>query len=119
MYRIPTDKIRYEMWCNAIGSHVNPPIRGFICVNHFHQDDLNRRGLKQNAIPSIFPNENEAKNPNNLSVEINETHQTGGNDIFDNESPEISQNYKRQKSQKLNHLKNQTNPLNVKEIIIA
>lgn len=54
---MPTDE-RYRIWSDAIGSHSVPPYKGFICIEHFIEDDLevrkDRTTLKKDALPKIF-----------------------------------------------------------------
>lgn len=54
---MPTDE-RYQIWCSAIRAYSKEPFKGFICINHFHEDDLiiqkSRTTLKNNAIPNFF-----------------------------------------------------------------
>lgn len=79
MYRIPTDDIRYGDWCEAIRPHVDPPMKGLICMNHFNEDDLvsTARGicLKKNAIPRIFQNEKDGRHENGVNHRIDEIDQ--------------------------------------------
>lgn len=54
---MPNDE-RYQVWCTTVSAYSVPPHKGFICINHFHGDDLliakNQTTLKKLAIPKIF-----------------------------------------------------------------
>lgn len=73
---MPSDE-RYQTWSYAIGSHSVPPYKGFICINHFNQDDLvvgkERIDLKKGALPKIF-NANHSNQCINLK-DISNPHQ--------------------------------------------
>lgn len=50
----------YELWCNALHSHADPPYHRMICGKHFHKDDFSYKSkgyrLKANIVPTIFDN---------------------------------------------------------------
>lgn len=55
--RVPADE-RYRIWSSAISTYSVSPYKGFVCVKHFHGNDLvvgkGRITLKKNAVPNIF-----------------------------------------------------------------
>lgn len=58
-YRVPSgDDERYNKWCEVLNVYTKPPFKGFICINHFDEEDLvihkNKTTLKKNAIPIFF-----------------------------------------------------------------
>lgn len=54
--RIPTDD-RYVLWEQAISSNADPPFKGFICYQHFSDDDFTsqkKNCLRKNVLPKLF-----------------------------------------------------------------
>lgn len=60
---------RYQNWYTAISAYSSAPHKGFICIDHFHKDDLqigkSKTTLKKNALPKIF-----AANDTSINIQI-------------------------------------------------
>lgn len=63
MFQVPGDELKRKNWEHSFISHevdVNFPLKGMVCVNHFHESDLITAtkskpiSLKKDAIPKVF-----------------------------------------------------------------
>lgn len=79
MFGVPRDASRLKQWCDSAGLNDEETLRGFICIEHFEDDQLTNskyRRLKPCAIPTIF---NEIPGKNNDQHEVNNNDSQSGN----------------------------------------
>lgn len=83
--RIPNDHNLAIQWKQTVGLDQNCISNGFICINHFSQEDFNAPlpskpiSLKKGAIPSIFPHSHYVEVAETAeSVEVIEIVEAGG-----------------------------------------
>lgn len=75
MFCVPRDPSKLKQWCDSAGLNDEETLRGFVCIEHFEDDQLTNskyRRLKSCAIPTIF-NEVPGKNNDQYEVKKNDT----------------------------------------------
>lgn len=89
MFQVPGDELKRKNWEQSFIFHkadVNLPLKGMVCVNHFHTSDLNNAtktkpiSLKKDAIPKVFNFEGSGGSGDNLF-------ENGDNFVYGHDAP--------------------------------